>query len=122
MSEIPIVHTEEELDALFTRSSTHPVLLFKHSLTCPISARAHQRFSRFAASDPGGGPNVECAIIEVQRARPLCEAVATRTGVRHESPQALLLANGQAVWHANHGAIREDALGQALAEHAALTG
>jgi monothiol bacilliredoxin len=34
--------------------------------------------------------------------------------VRHESPQALLLAGGEVVWHASHGSIRAEALASAL--------
>jgi len=32
----------EELEQALQESAHHPVLLFKHSLTCPISSRAFQ--------------------------------------------------------------------------------
>lgn len=99
----------EDLDAAFARSEDHPVLLFKHSNTCPVSARAHAQYRAFVEEH---GP--DAAMIVVQEARPLSEAVAERTGVRHESPQALLLSGGEAVWHASHGAITAEALAREL--------
>lgn len=113
MAEIDRITRDEELDALFERSHEVPVLLFKHSLTCPVSSRAHSEFTSFVESrseDDG----LELALIEVQNARPVSNAVAERTGVRHESPQALLLRNGEVRWHASHFRIRKDALDQAV--------
>ena len=43
-----------------------------------------------------------CGLIVVQHARPVSNAVVERFGVRHESPQALLLRDGRVVWHASH--------------------
>ena len=41
-------------------------------------------------------------------------AVAEKTGLRHESPQALLLKDGKVVWHESHGSIRVESLNQAV--------
>lgn len=113
MAEIDRITRDDELDALFERSHEVPVLLFKHSLTCPVSSRAHGELTTFVESR-SGDDGVEFALIEVQNARPVSNAVAERTGVRHESPQALLLRNGEVHWHASHFRIRRDALDQAV--------
>jgi bacillithiol system protein YtxJ len=42
--------------------------------------------------------------------------VAVTTGVRHQSPQAILLRDGRAVWNGSHGGITAEALERALAE------
>lgn len=42
------------------RSKERPVVIFKHSLTCPISAAAYAQMAEFAG---------EVALVEVQRAR-----------------------------------------------------
>lgn len=102
----------DELDALLEASREGPVLLFKHSLTCPISATAHGAFRRFLESRRGEGARF--ALVEVQRARPVSDAIAERTGIRHESPQAILLRDGRAVWNASHWRIDEAALERAL--------
>lgn len=112
MSQIPVIRTQQELEELFSRSQKGPVLILKHSLICPVSSAAERRFASFVA----GQQAVQVGLIEIQRSRPLSNEVASRTGVRHESPQALLIIDGQAVWHASHGAIDAASLTAALAD------
>ena len=95
------------LDELAERSKERAVVLFKHSLTCPISARAYDQMAEF----PG-----EVALLEVQRARDLSSEVEKRLGVAHESPQVIVLHNGQVVWSASHFAITADAVAEAVRE------
>ena len=97
------------LERLFERSNAEPVLLFKHSNSCPISARAYRQMQ---------GVKVPVSILVVQDDRDLSRDVATRTGVRHETPQALVLRNGRAVWAASHFDISADAVEQAMRENA----
>ena len=113
MSDLIRVSDMAELDGWMERSRGEPVWLFKHSLTCPISATALREFQEFARGAAGS-----CAVIEVQTARDVSTELARRTGVRHESPQALLLRDGAVVWHASHWHIRADSLRRA-AESAA---
>ena len=89
-----------DLDEAFVRSSATPVLIFKHSSTCPVSAGAFAEFR--AVVD-----RLDCdhGLIVVQSARLVSSEVESRTGVRHESPQALVLRDGRVVWHASHGEI-----------------
>lgn len=115
MAEIDRITRDEELDALFERSHDVPVLLLKHSLTCPVSSRAHGELQKLVESRAGDG-SVRFALIEIQNARPVSNTVAERTGVKHESPQALLLDGGEVRWHASHFQIRQDTLAEALAD------
>ena len=87
------VNSNEELDRLFEQSNEKPVVLFKHSLTCPISAGVYQEIS---------GADADVNIVVMQNARSVSTAIAERTGVRHESPQAIVLKNGKPVYHASH--------------------
>ena len=96
------------LEELFTRSHTEPVLLFKHSNACPISARAYSQMT--AVKTP-------VSIVVVQKSRDVSREVEQRTGVRHETPQALVLRNGQAVWNASHFDITSDVVEQAVREN-----
>ena len=97
------------LEGLFARSHEAPVLLFKHSNACPISAAAYQQMSRVKG---------EVSIVVVQESRDVSREVETRTCVRHESPQALVLRNGEVVWNASHFSVTADAVEQALKENA----
>lgn len=96
------------LEELFRLSHDHPVILFKHSLTCPISSAAYNQMSQLTE---------DVALVVVQRAREVSNEVETRTGIRHESPQAIILRNGQAVWNASHWRVTSDAVEQAMREH-----
>jgi bacillithiol system protein YtxJ len=86
-------------------------LLFKHSLVCPVSAQAFNEYRHFLAA--GGAP--PSAWLDVRGQRALSQAVAARTGVTHESPQALLLRHGAVAWHASHGEITRASLRAAAA-------
>lgn len=90
-----------------------PVLLFKHSLTCPISYGAFREFERFLAGLPPSG--LKIGLIHVQTARPASSRVAELSGVRHESPQALLFDGGEVRWHRSHGQITVKSLVDAVA-------
>jgi bacillithiol system protein YtxJ len=114
MAEPQLITAVDELDALIERSHERPVFLFKHSLTCPISGAAHREYLQFLAGQEGNG-EATYTLLEVQNARPLSNEIAQRTGLRHESPQAILLRDGRAVWNASHYSIRAQALAAALA-------
>ena len=86
----------DALEQLFARSQTGPVILFQHDPYCPISRGAYRRLAQL----PGAIP-----LVDVAHARALGQAIALRTGIRHESPQVLVLYHGEAVWSASHWAI-----------------
>ncbi len=96
------------LEELFARSHNEPVLLFKHSDACPISARAYRQMEEV---------KTPVSIVVVQESRDLSREVAERTGVRHETPQALVLRNGRVVWNASHFDITADVVEQAVREN-----
>src|SRR5690625_7245863 len=60
--------------------------------------------------------DVEFYYIDVKKDRPVSQKVAEITGVQHESPQILILKEGEVFWHASHHAIREDKLKVLLGE------
>lgn len=102
------IDSSEELDELIERSKKEPVVVFKHSTTCPISSGAYREMEDI----PG-----EVALIEVQTARDLAREIGTRTGIRHESPQVIIFRNGEAVWHASHWKVTTHAVEQARREN-----
>src|SRR5258706_5858538 len=93
MADIQRIDNISALDALIARSNDTPVWLFKHSLTCGVSSVAWSELQRFAAESPADGPVF--AMIEIQVARAVSNAVAERTGVRHESPRSSFFAQGK---------------------------
>ena len=105
---------DHDLEQLVERSKTDPVLIFKHSTQCSISAQVYEEFTNFAE----GTPDLFCGVVLVVENRRLSNAIAERFGVRHESPQALLIKNGSVVWQASHWSITSDSLGDALKSYA----
>lgn len=89
-----------------------PVLIFKHSTACPISAAAYGAFRRFVASHPAAA---RYCLVKVIEQRALSGEIARRLGVPHASPQVLLWHRGGVRWHASHWTITEQALATALA-------
>jgi bacillithiol system protein YtxJ len=93
------INNAAELDALIEKSNERSVILFKHSTTCPISAGVYQEISNADA---------DINLIVVQHARDVSAAIAEKTGIRHESPQAIVLKNGKVVYHASHYDVTAD--------------
>ena len=87
------INSIEKLEQLFEKSSEQPVVLFKHSLTCPISAGVYEEVSGFES---------DVNIVIMQKAREVSNEIASKTGIRHESPQAIVLKDGKAAYHASH--------------------
>ena len=101
----------DELERLIADSQAQPVLLFKHSYTCGISAEALDELIAHLNEE---NADVRYAMVTVQTHREISNAVSSKLGVRHETPQALLLRNGRVVWTASHFRVNADSLGKAL--------
>lgn len=110
------ITTLDQLEARLASSGAAPLLLFKHSTRCPISADAYVRVERFLSARTAPAPPV--FLIKVIESRPVSNAIADRLGVPHKSPQILLVKDGRAVWTASHHGIQPDRIREAIAEHA----
>ncbi len=91
----------EELRRIYEDSYSNPVIILKHSATCPIS---HEVYRSVSAVD------ADFSLIVVQNARSVSDAVEEMTGIRHESPQALVISGGECVYHASHFGIEPSEL------------
>lgn len=117
MAEARQVLTRTDVEAVLEASRKQPVLVFKHSTRCPISAAAHREWQAFLASPEAG--RAAHFWVRVIQERPVSLALAGRVGVPHQSPQALLIKDGRAVWYDSHYGITAARLKAALARHAA---
>ena len=105
----------DELDRALASSDERPLLLFKHSFTCGISAEALDEL--VAHLNERGGDAIY-AMVTVQTHREVSNAVARKLGVRHETPQALLIRSGRVVWSASHFRVTAAAVAAAIARPA----
>jgi bacillithiol system protein YtxJ len=94
-----------DLDAVFASSHEQAKILFLHDPWCPLSARASREVALVDA---------DIVKIDVSRQHELSREIERRTGVRHESPQVILIKDGVAAWDASHVSIDRDSIGQAL--------
>ncbi len=112
MTKFQEVPSASALAAALKLSNQQPVLFFKHSNSCGISSRAFAEFERYLESPESAA--VHNCVIVVQTAREASNEIARLLGVEHESPQAILVSNGQAIWHDSHLALKRDALKAAV--------
>lgn len=108
------ITTAADLDAAVAASHTHPVVLFKHSLTCGTSGMAAEEMTDL---DTREASKADIRMIVVQKSRDISWDVERRFKVRHESPQVLILHKGEVVWHASHFRVTADAVATALAPY-----
>ncbi|MGO4889863.1 bacillithiol system redox-active protein YtxJ [Anaerobacillus sp. MEB173] len=97
----------EEMKQFVQQPGKH--LLFKHSTTCPISAKAHEEVVGFV--DESG---ISAAIVLVIEDRPVSNRIAEDFGIKHESPQIFLLEDGNVRWNTSHWKITKAALMEAV--------
>lgn len=99
------IDNKETLDKLITDSRTTPIVIFKHSTSCGISSAAYREMEKLEAP---------VNLLEVQSARDVSREIADRTGIRHETPQVIVLKDGKAVWDASHFDVKAGAVRKAL--------
>ena len=85
-------------------------VIYKHSTRCGLCDAAIDEVRDFEAR---GGAMV--FYLDLLEHRDVSDEIARRLGVRHESPQAVVLRDGKVVAVLNHRAVRADALEKALA-------
>lgn len=101
-----------EVEQVLAESRNKPVFVFKHSDICPISHNALDEYLRFVKDYDG--ENFDYTLIRIRSHRDISNAVAEKTGVKHESPQVLLLVDGKSVWDDSHFEITEEKLRQVV--------
>lgn len=110
--------TAAELELALERSSQVPIVIFKHSPTCGISAQALESISEWLSA---ASPAAEFFLVPVQASRALSTTLAQKFSIRHESPQALVIDGGQVVWHGSHFRATAGSIAAALDKLAAAT-
>ncbi len=100
-----------EIDEILKLSTEKPQLIYKHSNSCSICWFAK---GEIESASEAIGKLADCHYINVVRMRDISNAAASKTGVIHQSPQVLILHEGEVVWNASHGQIRAYSILQAL--------
>lgn len=106
--------TTADAAALLARHPVH--VIYKHSPYCSLSFVAHEQVERYVR-EPGALP---VTLVDVVNQRAMSNALEQETGVRHESPQLLLVRGGVVQWHTSHRGVTASALAGAVEEAGAI--
>ncbi|KUO69973.1 MAG: general stress protein [Desulfosporosinus sp. BRH_c37] len=101
----------QDLEQILDESCQRQIILFKHSTVCPISSRAWREVQNFIKDS---SDEVLVGMIKVIEARPVSNQAAEELGLKHQSPQVLLVSERQVLWHASHQEVTKAKLMKAL--------
>ncbi len=99
--------SENQLGAIVEQSHLKPIVLFKHSTRCVISTTAKSRLERnwnFAPDE------IDAYYLDLLNHRAISNKIAEDFAVNHESPQLLLIRNGECVYAESQLGISVDDL------------
>ena len=103
------LRTEGQLDELISKSVTKPQIIFKHSIRCSISALAKNRLDKEKTPE-----EMDFYYLDLINFRTLSNKVADIFKVSHESPQVLVIKNGECIYDESHmGITMKDITAQA---------
>ncbi len=92
-----------QLETIREKSKTKPQLIFKHSTRCSISRVAKSRLERGTAPE-----DIDFYYLDLINHRNISAKIAEVFSVYHESPQVLLIKNGECVYDESHSGISMD--------------
>lgn len=104
---IPL-NSSQQLDDIIAESSSHPVLIFKHSTRCSISSTALNRFEQSWISDDNN--SIAPYYLDLLNHRDISNSIERVFGVMHQSPQAIVIRNGKAIHNSSHFDISFDTI------------
>ncbi len=102
MKWIPL-KTEAQLEEIRQRSAGRPQLIFKHSTRCPTSSLAKNRLERAPSQD-----SIDFYYLDLLTYRPVSDKIVETFFVEHESPQVLLILDGECKYDESHTGITMD--------------
>lgn len=99
---------ETDLNELKQLSAVNPVLIFKHSTRCSISSMALNRLERSWSSEAIA--TVQLYYLDLIQNRIISNLITETFNVQHQSPQVILIKNGEAIYHESHMNIDFDSI------------
>ncbi len=94
---------QEQLHTIVEQSKQNPVVIFKHSTRCSTSEMVKHRLER--SLQPEG---IDFYYLDLLRYRDISNKIAEMFDIYHESPQVLLIKNGECIYDESHHAIYMD--------------
>ncbi|WP_300434452.1 bacillithiol system redox-active protein YtxJ [Christiangramia sp.] len=98
----------DQLDEIEKISEEKTVAILKHSTTCGISRMVLKMFE--SDYDLDESEPINLYFLDLRAHRDVSNAIAEKFGVRHESPQLIVIKNKEVVHHASHQQIQAEKL------------
>jgi bacillithiol system protein YtxJ len=89
--------SEEQIETIRTKSYEKPQVIFKHSTRCVISSVAKSRLEKWQPTE-----DFEFYFLDLIKYKPLSSRVAEEFKVYHESPQVLVIRDGECIYDESH--------------------
>ena len=99
------INSIDQLEQIKAASFITPQVIFKHSTTCSISRMALDRFERAATPE-----KVDFNYLDLLNYKAISNEIASFFQVHHESPQVILIKNGECIYDESHYGIMMDEL------------
>jgi len=97
------LQSESQLEDILKNSAHRPQVIFKHSTRCSTSALVKHRLER--APQP---QDIDFYYLDLLSYRPVSNKIAESFRIEHESPQVLIIRNGECVYDESHLGISMD--------------
>ncbi len=98
-----------QLESIASESFNKPQVLFKHSTRCSISSMAEGRLNR--AEWPKHG---DFYFLDLLQHRDISNAIAQQYKVHHESPQILVIKNGECILEQTHSGVNMQEIAEVI--------
>jgi len=99
-----LLSNENLLQDLVKLSFSEKVLIFKHSTRCSISTMSKNRLESL-----GENSKIKnCFLLDILNFKEISSKIESDFKVIHESPQVLIIQNGQCIYNASHNEISWD--------------
>lgn len=92
----------KQLDNIVLESNDTSVIIFKHSTRCPVSRMALKNFENEYSIEEG---SAKPYFLDLIAYRDVSNEIASRFKVVHQSPQVIVIKNGQEVFNTSHDDI-----------------
>ena len=105
------ITTEQDVHNIIENSNNKPQIIFKDSVTCGISAYAKERL---ISGNEVLIAKADFNYLDLLSYRSVSNFIADELSVIHQSPQIIVLKNGEVVYRVSHHSIQADDIAKYL--------
>lgn len=105
------VTSEADIKEILLLSNERPQIIYKHSTRCATSYLALKNLQNLSEKD---FEKADFYMLDVIQQREVSRAIADKIGVRHESPQLIVVEGGEVVWHGSHYQVKAQVISDLL--------